>query len=98
MPTTPENFATRTTERWQPPAFRPPRTRRDRLLAAARRLLDLQAAPIWRDLTAELATAHGDVPARGAGAQPSRPLLPSESRYRAIDTAAAEEDFGYRLP
>lgn len=98
MPDDRENFALRTTERWQPPAFRPPRTRRDRLLAAARRLLDLQAASIWRDLKVELASVHGDVLDVGAGAQPYRPLLPSGARYRAIDTAAAEEDFGYHLP
>jgi SAM-dependent methyltransferase len=92
-----ENFALRTSERWQPPAFRPPRTRRDRLAAAARRLLDLQAASIWRDLKVELASAYGDVLDVGAGAQPYRPLLPRGSRYRAIDVAAAGEDFGYRL-
>jgi SAM-dependent methyltransferase len=98
MPDRRENFALRTSERWQPPAFRAPRTRRDRLLAAARRLLDLQAASIWRDLKVELATVHGDVLDVGAGAQPYRPLLPPGSRYRAIDTAAAHEDFGYHLP
>ncbi len=93
-----ENLALRTAERWQPPAFRPPRTRRDRLLAAARRLLDLQAASIWRDLKIELASAHGDVLDVGAGAHPYRPLLPAGSRYRAIDTAAAHAAFGYDLP
>ena len=54
-----ENLALRTSERWQPPAFRPPRTRWDRFLAAGRRTLDLQAASVWRDLKLELATAHG---------------------------------------
>lgn len=93
-----ENFALRTSERWQPPAFRPPRTRWDRLLAAARRLLDLQAASVWRDLKAELARAEGDMLDVGAGAQPYRPLLPPGSRYRAIDAAAAREAFGYDLP
>ena len=90
-----ENFALRSSERWQPPAFRSPRTRRDRLLAAGRRLLDLQAASAWRDLKVELATAHGDVLDVGAGAQPYRPLLPSGARYRAIDVAVAGEAFGY---
>jgi SAM-dependent methyltransferase len=93
-----ENLALRTSERWQPPAFRPPRTRWDRLLAAARRLLDLQAASVWRDLKLELASAHGDVLDVGAGAQPYRPLLPRGARYRAIDVAVAGEAFGYDLP
>lgn len=93
-----ENFALRTSERWQPPAFRQPRTRRDRFLAAARRLLDLQAASVWRDLRTELASARGDVLDVGAGAQPYRGLLPTGVRYRAIDSAAVAEDFGYRLP
>lgn len=93
-----ENFALRTSERWQPPAFRPPRTRRDRFIAAGRRLLDLQAASAWRDLKLELATAYGDVLDVGAGAQPYRPLLPSSARYRAIDVAVAGEAFGYDLP
>ncbi len=88
----------RTSERWQPPPFRPPRTRRDRFLSAARRLLDLQAASVWRDMRTELAAAHGDVLDVGAGAQPYRPLLPKGVRYRAIDAAAVAEDFGYRLP
>jgi SAM-dependent methyltransferase len=83
-----ENFALRDSERWQPPAFRPPRTRWDRLLAAVRRLLDLQAASAWNDLKVELAEAHGDVLDVGAGAQP----------YRAIDVAVAGEAFGYDLP
>jgi SAM-dependent methyltransferase len=93
-----ENFALRSSERWQPPAFRPPRTRWDRFLAAGRRLLDLQAASAWRDLKIELATANGDVLDVGAGAQPYRPLFPSGSRYRAIDVMVAGEAFGYDLP
>jgi len=93
-----ENFALRTSERWQPPAFRAPRSRWDRLLAAARRSLDLQAASAWNDLKVELANAHGDVLDVGAGAQPYRPLLPPGARYRAIDVAVAGEAFGYDLP
>jgi SAM-dependent methyltransferase len=88
----------RSSERWQPPAFRPPRTRWDRLLAAGRRLLDLQAASVWRDLKVELAGADGNVLDVGAGAQPYRPLLPAGARYRAIDVAVAGEAFGYELP
>ncbi len=93
-----ENFALRESEDWQPPAFRPPRTRRDRLFAAGRRLLDLQAASVWRDMKVELASADGDVLDVGAGAQPYRPLLPASSRYRAIDVAIAGEAFSYDLP
>lgn len=93
-----ENFALRTTERWQPPAFRAPRTRRDRIAAAVRRTLDLQAASAWRDLRVLLADAHGDVLDVGSGAQPYRPLLPADARYRAIDDAAAEASFGYATP
>lgn len=92
-----ENFALRTSERWQPPAFRAPRTRRDRAMAAIRRALDLQAASAWRDLRVLLADAHGDVLDVGSGAQPYRPLLPPGARYRAIDDAAAESDFGYAM-
>ena len=93
-----ENFALREAEAWQPPAFRPPRTRRGRLIGAGRRLLDLQAASVWRDMEVELASAEGDVLAVGAGAQPYRPLRPAGSRYRAIDAAIAGEAFSYDLP
>lgn len=92
-----ENFALRRVERWQPPAYRPPRTRLDRAIAAARRFVDLQAASIWRDLAAELPGCDGDVLDVGAGAQPYRPLLASRSRYRAIDISAARERFGYAV-
>ncbi len=93
-----ENFALRTSERWQPPAFRPPRTPLDRAIAAARRLLDLQAASAWSDLKPLLAAAEGDVLDVGAGAQPYRRLLPKAARYRAIDVKLAAEAFGYEMP
>lgn len=93
-----ENFALRTTERWQPPAFRAPQTRVDRAVGAMRRFLDLQAGSAWRDLRILLADAHGDVLDVGSGAQPYRPLLPPDARYRAIDSASAESDFGYSMP
>jgi len=93
-----ENFALRTSERWQPPAFRTPRTRVDRIVAAGRRMLDLQAASAWRDLRILLADTDGDVLDVGAGAQPYRSLLPASARYRAIDIAAATERFGYDMP
>jgi SAM-dependent methyltransferase len=92
-----ENFAARTQERWQPPAFRPVRTRADRLQAAARRLLDLQAASIWRDLSGILPAARGAVLDVGAGAQPYRSLLAGAKSYRAIDIAFAGEAFGYEV-
>lgn len=92
------NFATRTSERWQPPAFLPVRSPRDRALAAARRVLDLQAASIWRDLTHQLVDARGDVLDVGAGAQPYRRLLPPGTRYQALDIDEALERFGYAMP
>jgi SAM-dependent methyltransferase len=93
-----ENMALRESEQWQPPAFRPPRTIWDRAIAAARRTLDLQAASAWNDLKLELPHAHGDILDVGAGAQPYRPLLPADARYKAIDIAAAGEQFGYEVP
>jgi SAM-dependent methyltransferase len=92
-----ENFALRRSERWQPPAFRPPRTRFDRLFAAARRFLDLQAASAWEDLRFLLADADGDVLDVGAGAQPYRPLFAKGVRYRAIDVELARRAFGYEV-
>jgi SAM-dependent methyltransferase len=93
-----ENFALRESEHWQPPAFRPPRSAWDRLIAAARRALDLQAASTWNDLKVELPHAHGDILDVGSGAQPYRPLLPPDAHYKAIDIAAASEQFGYKVP
>jgi SAM-dependent methyltransferase len=88
----------RQAEDWQPPAFRQPKTPIDRAAAAARRLLDLQAASCWNDLKPLLAEAHGDVLDVGAGAQPYRPLMPADARYRAIDVNLASEGFGYEMP
>jgi SAM-dependent methyltransferase len=61
-------------------------------------MLDLQAASAWQDLRLILSDARGDVLDVGAGAQPYRPLLPADARYRAIDIAAASERFGYEMP
>jgi len=71
---------------WQPPAFAPIATPRAKLLAAARRFPDLQAAlNLARPSTKLLASAHGDVLDVGCGAQPY-PLPPSPEhplpRYR----------------
>lgn len=94
-----ENFVDRVSERWQPPAFRPRGTFGYEAIAVARRLVDLQAASLWRDLGALLASARGDVLDVGAGAQPYRSLLEGPSvRYRAIDVASARERFGYDTP
>jgi SAM-dependent methyltransferase len=92
------DFARGAAERWRPPPFRQPRTRRDRAIARGRRVLDLQAASIWRDLRVELSTAHGDALDVGAGAQPYRRLFPTDVRYRAIDIVQAHERFQYDIP
>jgi SAM-dependent methyltransferase len=94
-----ENFVDRVSERWQPPAFRPRGTFGYEAIAVARRLVDLQAASLWRDLQDELRTVEGDVLDVGAGAQPYRSLLERPRvRYRAIDVAGARERFGYYTP
>ena len=68
-----------------------------RWLAALRRLIDLQAGSIWRDLAGELAAIDGLVIDVGCGAQPYRPLLGPSARYMGIDTTDAKSDFGYEL-
>ena len=68
------------------------------MLAALRRLIDLQAGSIWRDLTGELADVDGVVLDVGCGAQPYRPLLGPSARYLGIDTTDAKSDFGYEIP
>src|ERR1700688_2020562 len=85
-----ERFESRTRERSQPPPLLPLNGRRNRIVAKARRLVDLQAASIWRDLRGELRGAHGDVLDVGAGAQPYRTLLHGQARYKAIDIGEAE--------
>jgi SAM-dependent methyltransferase len=68
-----------------------------RWLAAARRVLDLQSASIWRDLSSELPLAHGVVVDVGCGAQPYRPLLGADTRYLGIDTVDVKASFGYEI-
>ena len=80
----------RTTEGWRPPLHAPPTTAVRRSLAALRRLIDLQAGSIWRDLAGELAEVEGLVLDVGCGAQPYRPLLGPSARYLGIDTADAQ--------
>jgi SAM-dependent methyltransferase len=94
-----DNFVDRVSERFQPLAFRPRGTVGYEVIAVARRIVDLQAASLWRHLRVELATAQGDVLDVGAGAQPYRSLLDRPGvRYRAIDLASARERFGYDTP
>jgi SAM-dependent methyltransferase len=92
------NEALRNDERWQPPAFADVTTLRGRLVSRLRRLLDLQAASIWRDLKSPLGDATGTVLDVGAGAQPYRPLINRVATYSAIDTGDARERFGYDMP
>lgn len=92
------NFALARSEGWRPPLHEPPTTPVRRALAAVRRLIDLQAGSIWRDLAGELATVDGLVLDVGCGAQPFRPLLGPSARYLGIDTTDAKRDFGYEIP
>jgi len=92
------NQLDRRRENWRPPLFRPIRSRRDRLYAAARRLLDLQAGSIWRDLSCLLPQFRGLVLDVGCGAQPYRSLVHPGATYRGIDREDAEVHFGYSMP
>ena len=92
------NELLRVDEPWRPPAFAQTSSRKGRFIAFCRRLMDLQAASVWRDLTAPLASAQGVVLDVGAGAQPYRGLLSPSVTYRAIDIAEAGDSFGYQNP
>ena len=85
-------------ENWRPPIFHPEQTIKDRLLAALRRFLDLQAASIWNDLSRLLPRCKGEVLDVGCGGQPYRQLFPTQVHYQAIDHAFAANAFGYSLP
>jgi SAM-dependent methyltransferase len=92
------NFATLTNdEHWQPRALGSARTSKARAVAKARRVLDLQAASIWNDLTTLLGAARGTVLDVGAGAQPYRGLFRDGIDYQAIDVELAGA-FGYDQP
>jgi len=93
-----ENLALRTTERWQPPSFIPVDTRRARASAALRRFFDLPAGSIWRDLRPVLAGAEGTLVDVGCGAQPYRGLIRAGTTYIGLDTADAQDHFGYDMP
>jgi SAM-dependent methyltransferase len=92
------NLAYATTEAWRPPLHSSPDSSRRRWLAALRRVIDLQAGSIWRDLAPELRAASGVVLDVGCGAQPYRSLLGPSARYLGIDTTEAKSDFGYEIP
>ena len=92
------NLAGAIEEAWRPPLHATPDTSLHRSLAAARRIFDLQAASIWRDLAGELPTASGLVLDVGCGAQPYRHLIGSSARYLGIDTVDAKPNFGYEIP
>ncbi len=91
-------MATRTSEVWCPPVFRRPAGGLSGLASATRRLLDLQAASIWSDLSVELCTIRGHILDVGCGAQPYRQLFHSSVHYRGIDTSDAKSHFGYEVP
>lgn len=92
------NLASVTEESWRPPLHVTPDTRLHRALAAVRRVFDLQAASIWRDLSSELPAASGVVLDVGCGAQPYRPLIGPSATYLGIDTVDARPNFGYEIP
>lgn len=92
------NMVTRQQESWRPPLFHQVTSRSTRLIAMARRFLDLQASSIWNDLSKLLPQCRGEVIDVGCGAQPYRHLLSPVAGYRAIDYAEAQSHFGYSMP
>ncbi len=92
------NQLERRSETWRPPLFKPVRTRTDRLIAATRRFLDLQAGSIWGDLGQLLPQGRGFILDVGCGAQPYRSLIHPEATYQGIDHANAQRHFGYSMP
>jgi SAM-dependent methyltransferase len=87
-----------TSEVWKPPVFSGTGTFSGRILAFVRRLLDLQAASLWIDLSVVLKQLSGTVVDVGCGAQPYRNLLKPDVRYVGIDTHTAGLQFGYQTP
>ena len=86
-------------EAWRPPPFAgPPTTYAQRMIAALRRFLDLQAGTIWSDLSLLLPTRKGVVLDVGCGAQPYRGLVNPGAKYIGIDTADAKTRFGHEVP
>jgi SAM-dependent methyltransferase len=93
-----ENLALRTTERWRPPSFVPDSGARGRIRAAVRRLFDLQAGSLWRDLSEPLSRVRGTLLDVGCGAQPYRGLIPPGTTYIGLDTEQSARNFGYSMP
>ena len=83
-------------EAWRPPAFEAPRSAFARCRAWARRLLDLQAASIWRDMRVLLPQLRGEVLDVGCGAQPYRAFFAPGTHCQGIDHASAGAAFGYQ--
>jgi SAM-dependent methyltransferase len=73
-------------------------TSADRLIAAVRRFVDLQAGSIWKDLSRLIPDYKGSILDVGCGAQPYRSLVSPRANYRGIDDAGAERHFGYCVP
>ncbi|HEX3864306.1 MAG TPA: class I SAM-dependent methyltransferase [Stellaceae bacterium] len=92
------NLLDRAAEDFQPPLFRPNNSVRNRLENRLRRLLDLQAGSIWRDLRRALAGERGRLLDIGCGAQVYRDLIPDAVSYHGIDISDAPARFGYDLP
>jgi SAM-dependent methyltransferase len=85
-------------EAWRPPPF----VHQDGILSPIvkiiRRLLDLQAGSIWRDLSKLLPLVNGSVLDVGCGGQPYRSLFSRAVTYTGIDTVDAAANFGYQTP
>jgi SAM-dependent methyltransferase len=92
------NMCGRIEEEWRPPLFHRVESYSERFFAAARRLLDLQAASIRSDIAPVLKTASGAVLDVGCGAQPYRCLLPPDTTYTGIDIVDVKRRFGYEMP
>jgi SAM-dependent methyltransferase len=92
------NCLGRRSESWRPMVFHSRLTWRGMLLDGVRRFLDLQYASIYRDVQSLARGMAGDVLDVGCGSQPFRHLLSDKCRYRGIDSAQAQVDFGPRFP
>jgi SAM-dependent methyltransferase len=92
------NMAHRSAETWRPPLFERAETRGQKVWAALRRMLDVQAGSIWRDLRVLLPQVHGFALDVGCGAQPYRSLFGPQAKYIGIDTVESKAHFGYELP
>lgn len=91
------NMVQRTEESWRPPLFSAP-AQSPEILDSVRRYFDLQAGSIWNDVKQILPYVKGHLLDVGCGAQPLRPLVGPEAKYRGIDTIDAKANFGYEVP